>query len=131
MSVKIRLSRVGKKHLPFYRIVVVDSRKKRDGQFLADIGTYDAIKSKLVQFDKESYDAWISKGAQASDSAKRIHELYKRHGIGVGLKKELPVKQAPKKPEPKVEAAAEKPEVQAAPKAAEQEAETAAPAAKE
>ena len=46
MPVSIRLSRFGRKDLPFYRVVVVDSRKKRDGEFLETIGTYDGLKTK-------------------------------------------------------------------------------------
>ena len=55
MPVKIRLSRVGKKHAPFYRIVSVDSRRKRDSSFLEDLGTYDALNSVVVRFDEDGY----------------------------------------------------------------------------
>ena len=47
MAVKIRFSRIGKKGIPFYRLIAVDSRKKRDGAFLEDLGTYDAVNEKL------------------------------------------------------------------------------------
>ena len=50
MAVKIRLSRIGKKNAPFSRIVAIDSRKKRDGAFLEDLGTYDMLKSKVSSF---------------------------------------------------------------------------------
>jgi len=49
MAVKLRLSRIGKKHAPFFRIVAVDSRKKRDGSYLENLGTYDSIKGSFVQ----------------------------------------------------------------------------------
>ena len=44
--VKIRLSRIGKKHVPFYRIVAVDSREKRDGACLENLGTFDGLNTK-------------------------------------------------------------------------------------
>ena len=71
MAVKIRLSRVGRKHVPFFRIVAVDSRAKRDGKCLSIIGTYDVLKNKIVQFSEEVYNDWVSKGAQPTDSAKK------------------------------------------------------------
>lgn len=77
MAVKIRFARIGKKHVPFYRIVVVDSRKKRDGQALDIVGTYDAIKSTIVTYDTAKAEAWIAKGAQMSDAVKKVHKLSK------------------------------------------------------
>lgn len=80
MAVKIRLSRIGKKHVPFFRVVAVDERKKRDGAFLANIGTYDALNGKIVVFHEDKYKEWLGKGAQPSDSAKRIYKLFKKDG---------------------------------------------------
>jgi small subunit ribosomal protein S16 len=81
MAVKIRLSRTGKKHAPFHRLVVVDSRKKRDGAYLANVGTYDAVHNKVVQFHDDIYQAWISKGATPTDSVKRIYKEFKKSGV--------------------------------------------------
>ena len=78
MSVKIRLSRAGKKHEPYHRIVVMDSRQKRNGAEIANIGTIDAVKGLVVRFDLALYDAWIQKGAQPTDSAKKLYKLAKR-----------------------------------------------------
>jgi small subunit ribosomal protein S16 len=78
MPVKIRLSRIGKKHAPFYRVVALDGREKRDGKFLANIGTYDALKGNIVTFDAVLYDEWVSKGAQPTDSARRLYKLNKK-----------------------------------------------------
>jgi small subunit ribosomal protein S16 len=78
MAVKIRLSRVGKKHVPFYRIVAINSQKKRDGACFATIGTYDALKSSIVCFNETLYNEWLSKGAQPTDSAKKVYKLYKK-----------------------------------------------------
>lgn len=81
MPVSIRLSRVGRKDLPFYRIVVIDSRKKRDGKYLEIIGTYDGFKTRLVTFKPDRYDAWIKVGAQPTDTAKKVYRLFKREGV--------------------------------------------------
>lgn len=77
MPVRIRLSRVGKKAAPFYRIVSVDGRKKRDGAYLEDIGTYDALKGVVVRFDMDVYERRISQGAVPSDSVKKICSQYR------------------------------------------------------
>lgn len=75
MAVKIRLSRIGKKNAPFYRIVAIDSRKKRDGKFLEDLGTYNPLTGELVQFHQERVEEWIKKGAIPTDSVVRLHRL--------------------------------------------------------
>jgi len=77
MAVKIRLSRIGTKHLPIFRIVAVDSKDKRDGAFLDNLGTYDAINSKLVQFHADRIEGWVKKGAIMTDSVKKLLHLYK------------------------------------------------------
>jgi len=71
--VTIRLSRFGRKKAPFYRIVVVDSRKKTTGSVIEYIGTWNPIK-KLKVIDKTKVTEWIKKGAQVSDSVKKILE---------------------------------------------------------
>lgn len=81
MAVKIRLSRIGKKNAPFYRIVVLDSRKKRDGAFLEDVGTYDALKSSLVQFHEDRINYWISVGATPSETVKKIVKAHKKQAV--------------------------------------------------
>lgn len=61
--VKVKLSRTGKKHQPSYRVVVVEARSKRDGEYIENLGTYNPLSKELV-LNKEAYDAWIVKGAQ-------------------------------------------------------------------
>lgn len=115
MPVAIRLSRIGTKHKPFFRVVAVDSRKKRDGECLENIGTYDAIKGELVRFDAERYDAWVQKGAQPSDTAKKLYRLAKKKAAKVEskpaakapVKKAAAPKAAPKKEAAKEQASAE------------------------
>ena len=77
MAVKIRLARIGKKHAPFYRIVAIDSRKKRDGAFLEDLGTYDALNASLVHFHEDRVNHWIGLGAQQSETVKKLHRMHK------------------------------------------------------
>lgn len=69
----IRLTRMGKKKRPFYRIVVTDSRKRRDGGWIESIGYHDPmVADKTVKLDKERYDYWISVGAKPSDTVKKL-----------------------------------------------------------
>lgn len=77
MSVKIRLARLGKKNAPIYRIVAIDSQKKRDGAFIENLGTFDPIKGLIIQFHADRVNDWISKGAIASDAVKKIQKLHK------------------------------------------------------
>ncbi len=65
--IRIRLTRKGKKHSPFYRIVVTDKRTKRDGEPLEEIGTYDP-KTKELKLDKSKAESWIKKGAQPTET---------------------------------------------------------------
>ncbi|MCX5922282.1 MAG: 30S ribosomal protein S16 [Candidatus Dependentiae bacterium] len=78
MAVKIRLSRVGKKHAPFFRIIAIDARKKRDGACLENLGTYDVLKGVFVQFHDERIAHWVSKGAVMTDSVKKLQREYKQ-----------------------------------------------------
>ena len=71
--VKIRLRRMGAKKLPFYRIVVADSRFPRDGRFIEEIGTYDPTTSpSTVKVDAERAQAWIKTGAQPTDTVRAL-----------------------------------------------------------
>lgn len=84
MAVKIRLSRIGKKGAPFYRIVAIDSRKKRDGAFLENLGTYDALNPRLVQFHEDRINYWLSVGAQPSQTVQKIHRMFKAGATPAG-----------------------------------------------
>ena len=74
MPVRIRLSRGGAKKRPFYRIVVADSRRSRDGKFIDQVGTYNPMLTKdnpdRVKINIEKVKEWIAKGAQPSDRVK-------------------------------------------------------------
>lgn len=78
MAVKIRLSRIGKTNSPIYRIVAIDSRKKRDGEALDILGTYNPIQGTIIQFHEDKIQNWVSKGAVVTDAVKRLQKLHKR-----------------------------------------------------
>lgn len=69
VAVKIRLKRMGKKFAPFYRVVVLDARKKRDGRVIEEIGLYDPMQEpSLIRIDSERAQYWLGVGAQPSDT---------------------------------------------------------------
>jgi len=75
--VTIRLARHGTNKAPFYRIVVTDHRKPRDGRFIERIGTYDPRKTPVrFEVNRSRLDYWKSHGAQASST---LSQLLKRH----------------------------------------------------
>ena len=72
MAVKIRLNRMGAKKRPCYRVVVADSRGKRDGDVIESIGTYMPLEAEKININKEAALEWLKKGAQPTDTAKNI-----------------------------------------------------------
>jgi len=73
--VKIRLQREGKKKAPFYHIVVADSRSKRDGKIIEQLGTFDPMtEPSTVVLDKEKVEKWIKNGAKPTDTVKKLIE---------------------------------------------------------
>ena len=73
MSVKLRLTRVGSKKNPVYRIVAADSRSPRDGKFLEIIGRYNPqTDPSTIEFDEERVRHWISNGAQPSGTVQKL-----------------------------------------------------------
>ena len=76
MAVKIRFSRIGKKHTPIYRIVATDSRNKRDGKYLEYLGTYNPLTQKVESFNNERFQYWLSVGAVPTDAVKKIQKQY-------------------------------------------------------
>lgn len=94
--IKIRLTRLGKHKNPFYRIVAIDSRSKRDGGYLALLGTYEPFSGKCT-FNSEEIINYLNHGAQPSDT---ILNLLKKHGIYKQYLMQLNTKEKPaiKKP---------------------------------
>ena len=79
--VKIRLKRVGAKKAPFYRIIVIDGRKPRDGRALAEIGIYQPLakdEDKKLNIIAQSAQHWLNQGAQPTPIVKK---LFKRAGV--------------------------------------------------
>lgn len=132
MAVKLRLTRMGRKKRPFYRIVAIDSRKRRDGAYLDKIGHYDPLtRPATLVIDHDVALKWLNNGAQPSDTVKNLFrrdgvmlrwdmskrdyeqvkieeavKAHREHSEAKALSKESPepVKQAAKvKPEPKKE----------------------------
>ena len=93
MPVKMRLQRHGSKKRPFYFIVVADARAPRDGKFISKIGTYNPLTvPATIQLDRQRALDWLHKGAQPTDTVRRILSfkgvLYLKHllrGVGLGL----------------------------------------------
>ena len=93
MPVKIRLQRHGSKKRPFYFIVVADARAPRDGKFIQKIGTYNPLTVPAsIQLDRQRALDWLHKGAQPTDTVRRILSfkgvLYLKHllrGVKLGL----------------------------------------------
>jgi small subunit ribosomal protein S16 len=103
MPVKIRLTRMGSKRRPFYRLVVVDSRDRRDGRYLDQVGWYNPIaKPHELKVDEDKVAEWLGKGAQLSDGAasllKKAGTLRRLRGEDVQPKEETQA--AEKAPEP-------------------------------
>ena len=79
MSVRIRLSRHGKKKAPFYRLVVADSHSPRDGRFIEILGTYNPLVDPAeIKINAERAAFWLGNGASPSDTAK---ELLQKAGV--------------------------------------------------
>ena len=73
MAVKIRLARHGAKKRPYYRIVVADSRARRDGRFIEEVGRYNPLTHPhTVSFNWEEIDKWIAQGAQPTKTVARL-----------------------------------------------------------
>jgi small subunit ribosomal protein S16 len=78
MAVRIRMARAGSKRKPFYRFVVIDSRKQRDGGFLDLVGNYNPIaKPHKITVDEAKVSQWMGKGATLSEG---VRSLLKKHG---------------------------------------------------
>ncbi len=71
MAVRMRLTRMGDKKSPFYRIVITDSRKARSGEYIDKIGYVDPVKNPAeVKIDEEKAKAWLAKGVQPTETVK-------------------------------------------------------------
>ena len=79
MAVKLRLTRIGSKKNPIYRVVAADTRSPRDGKFIEIVGRYNPQhEPSLIEFDEEKVRSWLQKGAQPPDP---VAKLLKAKGI--------------------------------------------------
>lgn len=77
MAVRIRLTRLGRKKKPFYRIIVANNEAARDGKFLDIVGTYDPMQEPAaIELDTEKLNDWLGKGAEPSFT---VRSLIKQH----------------------------------------------------
>ncbi|MFW2364990.1 MAG: 30S ribosomal protein S16 [Desulforhopalus sp.] len=73
MAVRIRLTRLGRKKKPFYRIIVADSECKRDGKFLDIVGTYDPLQDPaVIKIDNDKLEEWMGRGALPTTTVKSL-----------------------------------------------------------
>jgi small subunit ribosomal protein S16 len=81
MAVKLRMTRIGRRHRPFFRINVIDSRTPRDGRVIEKLGQYDPLekdKDKQILLNKDRAEFWLAQGAIPSDT---VSEILLRFGI--------------------------------------------------
>ncbi|VAX40172.1 SSU ribosomal protein S16p [hydrothermal vent metagenome] len=105
MAVKIRMKRLGRRHRPYFRICVMDSRVPRDGKAIEEVGMYDPMvreKSDRVQLNMERIDYWISVGAQPSEKVAVLIKKVKTNKFGSVIAP--PPMTAPKEPKPEASA---------------------------
>ncbi len=76
MAVKIRLTRLGKKKAPTYRVIVADERAPRDGRFIEELGYYDPTQDpSVVKIDTEKAKQWIKNGAKPTDTVAKLLKI--------------------------------------------------------
>jgi small subunit ribosomal protein S16 len=79
MAVKLRLTRIGSKKNPIYRVVAADAKAPRDGKFIEIVGRYNPQSNpSLIELDEEKVRGWLEKGAQPTDS---VAKLLKAKGL--------------------------------------------------
>ncbi len=76
MAVKLRLTRIGSKKNPIYRVVAADSRSPRDGKFIEIVGRYNPqTDPSTIELNEEKIKAWLDKGAQPTESVTRLLKI--------------------------------------------------------
>ena len=124
MAVRIRMKRMGRRHRPFYRVCVMDSRKPRGGRAIEEVGHYDPMvrdKARRVELKLDRIDYWLSVGAQPSDKVAGLIKKVKLNKFGSAAP---PPPLTPPKPLPEPEPAAAADEEAATEEAATEEAAT-------
>ncbi len=99
MATKIRMTRMGSKKSPSYRLVVSDSRNSRDGEYIEQIGFFNPLTNPVdLRIDKEKAQKWLNSGAQPTETVKA---LFVKAGVEFPTKKNSAVKLEKKQPEKK------------------------------
>lgn len=98
MSVVIRLQRAGTRNRPFFRVVVADSRRARDGAFIEKLGYYDPLpEPDVISIDRPKLETWVQKGAQPSESVRvLVRRLEQRQTTGTATPTESARRKAAK-----------------------------------
>ena len=102
MSVRVRLTRVGSKKNPIWRVVVADQRSPRDGRFIETIGHYNPqTEPSTIRIDEERLQHWLARGAQPSGSVKQLVKAYsKSGGAAAAVAEAAPAEPEAAEPEP-------------------------------
>jgi small subunit ribosomal protein S16 len=110
MSVRVRLTRVGSKKNPIWRVVVADQRSPRDGRIIESIGHYNPrTEPSTIVIDKERLDHWLARGAQPTNTVKKLMRAGSEAPVAAAPVEEAPaeveetaaeVEEAPAEPEP-------------------------------
>lgn len=101
MSVRVRLTRVGSKKNPIWRIVVADQRSPRDGRFIEMIGAYNPRNEpSTITLDRERLDYWVARGAQPTNTVRKLMRAETLTPAEAAKAAEEAVREAPPDPEP-------------------------------
>jgi small subunit ribosomal protein S16 len=96
MSVRVRLTRVGSKKNPIWRVVVADQRSPRDGRFIETIGHYNPqTNPSTIRIDEERLQHWLARGAQPSGSVKQLVKAYSKSGGAAAVAEPAPPEAEP------------------------------------
>jgi small subunit ribosomal protein S16 len=99
MAVRVRLTRVGSKKNPIWRVVVADQRSPRDGRFIETIGHYNPqTEPSTIRIDEDRLQHWLARGAQPSGSVKQLVKAYSKSGGAPAVA--APAEPAPAEPAP-------------------------------
>ncbi len=100
MAVVIRLQRAGARNRAFYRIVVMDSRKPRDGAFLEKVGYYDPVTDPdVIHLEGDRVTEWMGKGAKPTDAVRALIRRWEQRGSGADRQPATEPSKAPPTPE--------------------------------
>jgi small subunit ribosomal protein S16 len=101
MSVRVRLTRVGSKKNPIWRVVVSDQRAPRDGRFIETIGHYNPqTEPSTIVIDEERFQHWVSRGAQPTNTVKQLVRAQAKSAVAVAEPEPEPEAAAVAEPEP-------------------------------